>query len=277
MTQQIFNIGEITPTKYFMAIAVVLAVLFSFIGNQSEQPFLVNCLIWFCQSLIPMYLMIQSHKYALHINAFNQLPPWPSILLSGCMGSALFVPIALLLDVALGQDPWPETPQQLLFSVLDEAAGVMPPVIFCWLSINAPWIYGYQLIRKPNPELLSSGSEPVTITPSAANPVSSIPEALLSLLPPEKRGQLLYMKSELHYLSVVTSAGQSLILFNLKDAIELCGTLDGVQPHRSYWVCCQAVKEFKKQGREGCLCLTDGSQIPVSRQRLADISKRFVC
>lgn len=276
MTQQSFNIGEITPTNYFMAIAVVLAVLFSFIGNQSEQPFLVNGLIWFCQSIIPMYFMIQSHKYALHLNVFNQLPPWPSIFLSGCIGAALFVPIALLLDIVLGQDPWPGTTQQLLYSLLDEASGVMPPVIFCWLAINAPWIYGYQLIKKPNSECKASSYELATKIPPAVSPVSSMPAALLSLLPQEKHGHLLYLKSELHYLSVVTSAGNSLILFNLKDAIELCGMIDGVQPHRSYWVCCQAVKEFKKQGREGLLLLTDGSQIPVSRQRLADISKRFV-
>lgn len=272
MTQQIFAVGEVTPTNYFMTIAAVLAVLFSLIDRQSDMPFVVNVLLWLFQSIVPMYLMIQSHKIAVHLKVVSRLNPWLSILLSGCVGAMVFVPFAFMVDVLIANDPWPATYGELMLGLVDEAAGVMPPVVICWLAINAPWVYGFQIVKRP-PLIEQNISAMPQQSPPQAAANTAIPHALLALIPAQKRGELMYLKSELHYLSVVTTTGQSLILFNLKDAIEACAMLDGIQPHRSYWVCAAAIKEYRKQGREGSLILTDGTEIPVSRHRASDVAK----
>jgi DNA-binding LytR/AlgR family response regulator len=83
------------------------------------------------------------------------------------------------------------------------------------------------------------------------------------------------MKSELHYLSVATIKGQSLILYALRDAIlELPPDL-GVQTHRSYWANLAHVKEFKPDGRLATLTMSDGATVPVSRSKVKDLKARL--
>ncbi len=145
----------------------------------------------------------------------------------------------------------------------------MPPVVLCWLAINAPWVLGFKVVKTQHP------TEVQAELPQGQSDITSNAKRLLDLLPATKRGDILYLKSELHYLMVVTTAGQSLILFNLKDAIAICSSLDGFQPHRSYWVKKSAIRAFRKAGRAGVLVLSNGSEIPVSRNNVNEVASLF--
>ena len=87
----------------------------------------------------------------------------------------------------------------------------------------------------------------------------------MSLLPLEKRGQLLCLEMDDHYLKVHTDKGQHMLLMRLKDAITQLDGFKGLQTHRSWWVATDAVVSLNKENRKVSLILTNQIQVPVSR------------
>ena len=90
-------------------------------------------------------------------------------------------------------------------------------------------------------------------------------------LPPEKRGRLLCLKTEDHYLRVYTDRGEDLILLRLKDALRELRGHDGRQVHRSYWVSRAAVSRSRRDGRKTLLVLCNGLEVPVSQTYLREL------
>ena len=253
-----FAIGGLTPARYFFTIAVVLGLLFAMISNEPEIPAALVFVQWQLQTLVPMALLVGSHIGLLRLRAFSGLNPWFALLLSGVVGASLFAPVALAIDLWLEappvtEDPWAE--------LADEWRSVTPPVTLCWIALNAPWQLGYRLQRAEaaaDGKGFASGD-----TVEAAD--------FMRLVADEQRGRLLYLKSELHYLQVVTDRGSSLILYNLADAVDQLPASAGLQVHRSYWVARDAIEKFEKRGRQGELLLRGGHRVPVSRQRVAEV------
>ncbi|MEM9473461.1 MAG: LytTR family DNA-binding domain-containing protein, partial [Pseudomonadota bacterium] len=101
--------------------------------------------------------------------------------------------------------------------------------------------------------------------------LSSIPERrdqdvrLMLRLPPEKRGELLYMSMQDHYVEIVTSKGRQLVLLRLADAINEAGSATGVQVHRSHWAAFSAIKTTRRNGGRTSVVMSDGTELPVSR------------
>jgi hypothetical protein len=268
MGKYAFDFGDISPNNYYFSISLVLALLFAFIDDSDNLSFWVNLLRWLLQSVLPMALMILSYKTLGKMERFNNLNAWVKLFISGLTGALLFTPFALCLDFFLGIEPAPQNTNMLFVALYDEIRGAGPPIVLCWLAINTPWIYGFKVVKQ-NKKVIHDHSD--TILHQQQNSM----QQLMDLLPPDKRGAILYLKSELHYLMVTTTVGQSLILMNLKDAISLCAASGGIQPHRSFWVSESAIKDFRKTGREGVLILTDNTEIPVSRNKLTEVKNLF--
>ncbi|WP_081215929.1 LytTR family DNA-binding domain-containing protein [Pseudoalteromonas luteoviolacea] len=91
----------------------------------------------------------------------------------------------------------------------------------------------------------------------------------LSKLPLEKRGTLLCLQMDDHYLRVTTDKGEHLLLMRFKDALQHLETFPGFQTHRSWWVAKEAVSSTKKTGRKLLLILKNGDEVPVSQTYLA--------
>lgn len=96
-------------------------------------------------------------------------------------------------------------------------------------------------------------------------------DKLMAMLPIEKRGKLLYLQMDDHYLKVQTDKGQHLLLMRFKDAIELLQHYPGVQTHRSWWVALDAVATSNKLGRKHSLLMTNDVEIPISQTYLAQV------
>ena len=91
-------------------------------------------------------------------------------------------------------------------------------------------------------------------------------ERFLERLPIKYRGAELYaVSSEDHYLRVHTDRGEELILMRLADAIRELAQLEGLQTHRSWWVCAAGVSDSKREGARILLVLKSGAEVPVSR------------
>lgn len=92
---------------------------------------------------------------------------------------------------------------------------------------------------------------------------------LLTRLPPGKRGRLLALSAEDHYVRVRTNHGDNLILMRLSDAIAETAPEPGLQVHRSHWVARAAVRHGRRQGDRAIVTLETGEDIPVSRANVA--------
>ena len=102
--------------------------------------------------------------------------------------------------------------------------------------------------------------------PPAPAPVLLRPR-LLDRLPPKLGDELIALEMEDHYVRVHTSRGSHLLLMRMRDAIaELDGT-EGAQVHRSWWVARDGVTRVDRQGRRLAIGLSNGLEVPVSRER----------
>lgn len=262
-----FEIGEITPARYFFGIAAVLGLLFALItpGTGQDWDLLKRLFQWQLQTLGPMAFLIAVHLLLDRLSAFDRLNPWLKLFYSGLLGALLFSPLALLLDVWLVNEIVETT--NWLHAWLRELGGFLPPVTICWIAINAPWLLGFRLKKTSQPDNRILIPNENLNTPDIGNKQKSEP-AFYSLLPDDIKDELIFLKAELHYLEVATEKGKALILYNLKDAIGEIANYQGFQPHRSFWVSNKYIKSLVKEGRQGKLQLVNGDSIPVSRRNM---------
>jgi len=89
--------------------------------------------------------------------------------------------------------------------------------------------------------------------------------ALLDRLPLPKRGPIISLHSEDHYVRVETTKGSDLLLIRLTDAIELAAPTQGIQTHRSHWVATDHVEDYKKSNDAWHVVMSNGQEVPISR------------
>lgn len=97
--------------------------------------------------------------------------------------------------------------------------------------------------------------------------------ALLDRLPLDKRGPLVALSVQDHYVEVTTAKGREMLLMRLSDAIRETAPTPGLQVHRSYWVATGAVRSARRDGARAVLTMTGGRDIPVSRSNVAAVKE----
>ena len=145
--------------------------------------------------------------------------------------------------------------------------GTLPAVeIFAWIA-------GISILTYAIVSGVMLWAEAAAVAPARADgtPPGAAVERFLRRLPPDKRGALICIKTEDHYLRVVTEAGEALILMRFKDALDELRDGAGLQVHRSYWVALDSIQGIERQGRKRNLRLKNGLQVPVSRTFLSDL------
>lgn len=88
---------------------------------------------------------------------------------------------------------------------------------------------------------------------------------ILDRLEVDKRGALVSLSVQDHYVEAVTTTGRSLLLMRLSDAIGETEGVTGLQVHRSHWVAVARVLACKRIGDKAVLHMQGGGDIPVSR------------
>lgn len=89
-------------------------------------------------------------------------------------------------------------------------------------------------------------------------------------MPAEIGHELVYIKTEDHYVEVHTTVGSARVLVRFADAVDELGEF-GMQVHRCYWVAHGQMAELLTRGHRTLLRLADDSEVPVSRRYLADV------
>jgi hypothetical protein len=121
------------------------------------------------------------------------------------------------------------------------------------------------LVRQRSEAAPTEVSQLVSPTPSpiALQP----PPRLLERLSPGRRGELVALEMEDHYVRVHTRIGSDLLLMRMRDAIAELEGVEGAQVHRSWWVARSAVTDVERRERRIMVQLANGLQVPVSRER----------
>jgi hypothetical protein len=193
----------------------------------------------------------------LHL-AFRRNWHWPSALTISVLVAALPLTAAILvLETLMRQPP---------------GSGIVPIATYYFYVLTITILvggvptlwelyrYGVLTPRQPEPAIPPASAER---TPTASEPPGS---RLLNRLPTERRGRILALSMEDHYVRVFTDAGDTLILLRLSDAMAEVQDVSGLQIHRSHWVALAAVDRAERlpDGRIR-LHLVNGLALPVSR------------
>jgi DNA-binding LytR/AlgR family response regulator len=88
---------------------------------------------------------------------------------------------------------------------------------------------------------------------------------LLNRLPGGKRGRLIRLRAQDHYVEVVTENGSTLLAMRFCDAVAEAAPEPGAQIHRSHWVAEHAIMGQARRGQDGGFQLKDGSSVPIGR------------
>lgn len=104
-----------------------------------------------------------------------------------------------------------------------------------------------------------------TFAPAIEPKQVSIP-MLICRLPHNKRGRLIRLMAQDHYVEVVTDTGRALVSMRFRDAIAETVPEAGVQVHRSHWVALHAVTGRSRKNDRTGLRLCDESVVPVGRK-----------
>ncbi|MEM6484931.1 MAG: LytTR family DNA-binding domain-containing protein [Pseudomonadota bacterium] len=287
--KETFDIGDVSPRRYFAIVAVVLGLLFAFVAGDDDSglDLISSLVLWQIQSLIPMLLLLATHMTLSRIAFFERRGTWERLLISGVVGALLFSPFATLFDQFLGGDERPFS----LVAIADEAWNITPPITLAWIAINAPFVLGLRLTNTGMP----GGIEARGLANGPCGEAGDLPEVsttkesgglelaecddlataeaptFMRLVAPKLQGRVLYLQAELHYLAVVTDSGRSLVLYSLRDAVAESAGIDGFWTHRSFWVARSAVHSFRRRGRQGLIRIENGDDVPVSRRRLPEL------
>lgn len=258
-----FEMGDLSPPKLFIGISAVLGLILALIIDPPHS-FIAHLIHWQIQTTGAVVFIILTHIVLFKLINYQQLNPWLRVAFSGLIGAIIFSPIATMSDVILGGEVLERGFQGEL---LNEIVSVIPPMVVAWIAMNSPWLMGYRIGRSTDVDAHNVANE----NDQDEHAIQDEP-SFLSLTKIDSANEILYIKSELHYINVVTNESKHLILFSLKEAkaqLDSVGT-EGIQCHRGYWVSKNAVDTIKRTGREAEFVLKNGDIIPISR---ANVSK----
>ncbi len=113
----------------------------------------------------------------------------------------------------------------------------------------------------------------LTLLPGDTPSGESGPPPILDRLPLDKRGPLVALSVEDHYVRVRTTRGEEMILMRLTDAIRETGPAAGLRVHRSHWVALDQVTAATRKGDGALLSMALGGDIPVSRSHMPQVKE----
>lgn len=256
-----FQFGDISPFKYFTSIALGVGIFAGLITSQgTAEESLIGIVQWIMQTSIPMGLIVMCHIQLSRWKFFSRITSLNQLVTSGILGSLIFAPIGLEIDLLFGSGV---DLHRSVTEIIREFINIVAPACLVWLLINAPFVTGLSFARG------DLGTNTVKEHGSTFRP------NFMRLVDPSIHGEVVYMKSELHYLLIVTTKGKDLILYSLKDAVREISSGNGFQSHRSWWVNSDHVIGFTQRGRVGEIVLTNGETVPVSRRQLQDAKAKF--
>lgn len=184
--------------------------------------------------------------------------PWP-LICAVLLQPFLLAPFSLLLGLASGTDRLSNVfANGIIVSLADEAANLTLPamVLSSALCSFAVWISS---LLQANTDTISGAPEDGRTRPSLRQVIPTLPARL--------GDDIVRVEAQDHYISVVTSSGQTTLKMSFSDCVDRLNEFSGAQCHRSHWVSFKHIKDIQRSGSAYTCILSDGTNIPVSRRR----------
>lgn len=247
------------------------------VGRAADWPRTVSLLYWLGVGLAMTPLNALGTALLAPLLRRLRSPLWLTLFFGQILGGFVFTnPLLQAWRAWLQANVYPAmvlTPATSLTEFLQR----LPSNSVLWMGTCLLFFYGLRMPLfgyRPGPR-----SAPLAATPNAGGAADAATPAaartarltLLERVRPERRGALLAIKAEGHYLQVYTDAGSDLILYRLSDALLELGAEDGAQVHRSWWVAARALAPQRHRDR---LVLVNGVEVPVSRSFLVTARQR---
>ena len=224
-------------------IAIGMAVFLSLIGALGSDTFSLPMRLGFWLILMSGGTAI-AQVVGLQIDRMTNLSVWQDVLL---MMALIVPPITLLVWLV-----------SALFTGVKPNPGTLPHYVLPVAIVSLAMALLHVTVNL-RPAQSHAFSSPQT---AAAEPGSG----LRARLPFKFKAADIYaLSGEDHYLRVHTSAGETLILMRLYDAISLLDGIEGSQVHRSWWVARDAVADVRRNDGRVSLVVKGGVTAPVSR------------
>ena len=254
---------------FYVGVPLTLGFLLGWlqVGRAADWPRSVSMLYWLGVGVVMTPLNALGTALLAPLLRRLHSPLWLTLFFGQILGGFVFTnPVLLAYRQWIQANVYPDlvlTPATTLAEFLQR----LPSNSLLWVGTCLLFFYG---LRKPlfgyRPAARTASLQvPVSDTTAANGETASARPARLALMErvrPERRGTLLALKAEGHYLQVYTDAGSDLILYRLSDALLEVGAGDGAQVHRSWWVAASALAPQRHRDR---LVLTNGIEVPVSR------------
>jgi hypothetical protein len=142
-----------------------------------------------------------------------------------------------------------------------------------WMLANYVFLRMANLPRYGFASDVAVAPPPAASEPASVNPHTAV---ILGKMRPDRRGDLLALNAQGHYLRIITNEGEDLILHRFGDAVaELSGD-EGAQVHRSWWISQAAIDASESKSLKE-IHLNNGLKIPVSRTYQRELAKRIQC
>ncbi|MBY5931441.1 LytTR family transcriptional regulator [Tateyamaria omphalii] len=225
----------------------------------SGMPFWAAVLHWVTHLFLAAVLLMGT---ATLVALSGLRMPWP-LVVAICFLPLLLAPFSMALDVLLGEKP-DDSLINAGFSrrYVEELLNVAPPSLGL-SAIMAVFAYRAAEMAKQQRHAILSRLAPEP--------------ALRSAIPvPHSLGDdLVRIEAQDHYVSVVTTEGTATMKLALSDCVEALKEFRGMQCHRSHWVRFRHIKRVKRVGSAYACVLENGTEVPVSRRRHAQLKKRL--
>lgn len=140
-----------------------------------------------------------------------------------------------------------------------------------WLAFGSAWSFVQLAPVVLTAAVIAFVIQFITEQSDARQTQAPRPAELLQRIDLGKRGALISMSVQDHYVEVSTTKGSSLLLMRLSDAMRETGDVEGLQVHRSHWVAKSHITKAQRDGDKAVLTLSDGRTLPASRSRIKEL------
>jgi hypothetical protein len=243
-----------------------------------------------------------------NLRASRRMSAWVLLVIAGAITGLLLAPISVTLELLFGvfdaTDPHARplsfAPADWLGELKDELRAVPVTTAIVWPAMNAfvVWRIGSMQDDAPGDrpdeiEPPDRSSMPQVQTPLAVSRVTTDPKSehresivapephqskietsgFLGRLPTRLGRDIVFVEAQEHYLRVVTTRGEHLLLQGFTHAVvELENNgFDGIQIHRSVWVAWKHVENIDVRTGATSVVLSTGACLKIGRRRVKTV------
>ena len=269
---------------WWIAVSCVLALLLMRTDSDVALglPPVAAFLVWFVQVALGLGVAIAATWWLGGFRSVAARPPLFQLLVGGLIGSLVFAPLSLGLEAVFpspGEDSaegWLDALEQSggVFALVAEWLQLAPAYLASWAILNVPPTFAAvgarDTVADPPPASAVSEPEPQPEPQPEATSgtLSALSNPLLARIPAAIGTDLVFARSDLHYLQLRTTLGSTTLLGTIAEIEAEMGDR-GLRVHRSFWVALGHVRRVRRSASGWYCLMSDQTKVPISRRRLS--------